>query len=433
MTMVRNHTKMETEDIKIKPIETQDPKAQVKPGETPGPGRTRNVAKWKFILPCAIIGVIGIILSMRQSSHGMTQVNAGMDDSVAVSVVKVVRDNLVRKETFEAEFRPYQAIDLHANVAGFVQSIKVDIGDQVRAGDLLATLKIPELNEDIDRAVAMEARNEKKVNEAAAAYEDAHLSSGRLLTVNEHRPHLIAKQDLDTAGAKDRAAEAALAAAKQDVEVSRVEVNKLRAILEDCKITAPFSGVITKRYADEGALIQGGVSPSGAAMPLVRLSQNDRLRLDFPVSVSYVHYIKVGDPVDIKIVATGQTMTGKISRFTRDVEMATRTMETEVDVPNSDLSLTPGIYAEVSLKMERRDGVLAIPEQALPNLKTPTAFVVNTEGKIEERPLTIGLATPDKFEVLSGLKENELVMVGGREQVKPGQKVEPKLMETNGL
>jgi RND family efflux transporter MFP subunit len=164
-------------------------------------------------------------------------------------------------------------------------------------------------------------------------------------------------------------------------------------------------------------------------MPLVRLSENDRLRLDFPVSVSYVHFIKAGDPVEIRISATGQVIHGKISRFTHNVDMATRTMESEVDVPNADLSLTPGIYAEVSLELERRPNVLMVPIDVLSNLKSPTVFVVNGENQIEERPLTLGLTTPDKFEVISGLKENDLVMIGNRAKVKPGQKVEPKLME----
>jgi multidrug efflux pump subunit AcrA (membrane-fusion protein) len=146
-----------------------------------------------------------------------------------------------------------------------------------------------------------------------------------------------------------------------------------------------------------------------------------------------VHFVKVGDPVEIHISATGQTIHGKVSRFTRNVEMDTRTMETEVDVPNPDFSLTPGIYAEARLEFERHEHVLAVPAETLSNLKNPTAFVDNREHVIEERPLKLGLATPDGFEILSGLKENDLVMIGNRSQVQPGQKVDVKLMGENGL
>jgi RND family efflux transporter MFP subunit len=386
----------------------------------------RRVLNWKLI---AAVALVGVILIAWQSSHGMTHEIADTNDVMTVPVVKVDREDLARNESFDAEFHPYQVIDLHAEVAGFVESIGVDIGDPVKKGDVLATLQIPELAEDIESAAARELRDEKMVEQAAATYEDAHLGWTRLTTIDHNKPHLIAQQNLDTAKAKDQAAEAGLAAAKQDVKVAEAELNKLKAMLNYCKITAPFPGIITKRYADVGALVQGGVSPSGAAMPLVRLSQNDRLRLQFPVSVSYVQYIKIGDPVEIRVAATGQVIHGKISRFAHNVDMATRTMETEVDVPNPDLSLIPGIYAEASLKFEKRQKVLAIPTDALSNLKSPTVLVVNADNRIEERPLVVGLTTATKFEVLSGLKENDLVIIGNRSQVKPGQKVEPKLID----
>jgi len=413
-------------------METEHHKTQIEETNPAAPAIKSKLAKglhWQLLLGVAVV-VACLALFGRQSSHGKTLLNTNAEDLITVPVIKVVREDLARSENFDAEFRPYQVIDLHAAVAGFVESIEVDIGDRVKKGALLATLQIPELAEDMERAAATELRDEKIVDQAAARYQDAHVAWVRLNTINHNKPHLVAQQDLDTAQAKDSAAEAGLAAAKEDVHVAQAELNKLKAILNDCKITAPFSGVITKRYADVGALVQGGVSPSGAAMPLVRLSQNDRLRLDFPVSVSFVHDIKLGDPVEIRIAATGQTIHGKITRFTHDVEMATRTMETEVDVTNADLSLTPGIYAEASLELQRHRNVLAIPTDALSDLKSPIAFVVNDKNQIEERPLTLGLVTPDKFEVTAGLKENDLVMIGNRAQVKPGQKVATKLMGT---
>jgi len=165
----------------------------------------------------------------------------------------------------------------------------------------------------------------------------------------------------------------------------------------------------------------------------VRLSQNDRLRLDFPVSVSYVQRIKMGEPVEIRIQSLDKTISGTICRFTRKVDTETRKMEAEVDVPNPDLSLTPGIYAVATLKLDRREKVLTIPVEAVANPKAPTVFVLGKENTIEERPVTLGLETPERLEVLAGLKENELVMIGSRALVKPGQKVEPKLMEMGSV
>ncbi len=378
----------------------------------------------------AAVVIIVIVLAIVLRHPGSTVANVHpATEAPTVPMVKVLRETLVQSRTFEAEFRPYQTIDLHASVAGFVQSINVDVGDSVKEGDVLAVLSIPGLNEDLDRAAAAAARDEKRVAAAAATYEDAHLTYTRIETVDKAKPHLVAKQDLDSALAKDKAAEAALAEVRETVRVSKAELAKLQVTKNLCTVKAPFSGVITKRYADQGALVQGGVNPSGAALPLVRLSQNDRLRLTFPITVTSVPFVKIGDPVQINITTSGKKFEGAVTRFTRNVEMATRTMDAEVDIPNPDLAIIPGVYAEVMLKLDRRDNAVTIPATALSSLKTPTAFVLAANNTIEERPLTLGFATGDKFEVVSGLKENEMVMVGSRAKIEPGQKVEPKVVQ----
>jgi RND family efflux transporter MFP subunit len=412
---------------------TVPPPARPQPEVEPADLRRAIFSKiWRWKLAAIPLAVIACFFAFK-SLRGKTDSAPAPADLLSVAVAKVTREDMAQEQIFEAEFRPYQEIDLHAKVAGFVQSITVDIGDRVKAGEILATLEIPELKEDLERTVAMELRNEKDVNEAKAKYEDAHLAYTRLAAINESKPNLVAQQDLDTSQAHDHAAESALDSAKQQVEVARAEVNKLKAVADYCKITAPFSGVITKRFADEGALVQGGVTPSGMAMPLVRLSQNDRLRLDFPVSVSYVQRIHAGDPVAIRIPALGRTLTGVISRFARKVDTDTRKMWAEVDVPNDDLSLTPGIYADAAMKLDHREKVLTIPVEAVPNRKTATVFVLNQRNEIEERPVTLGLETANKVEVVAGLIENDLVMIGSRAEVKPGQKVEPKLMEMGSV
>jgi RND family efflux transporter MFP subunit len=234
---------------------------------------------------------------------------------------------------------------------------------------------------------------------------------------------------LDAAIEKDQTTASALGGAKAEVEVSRAEIGKLQTMLKYSHITAPFPGVITRRYADPGALIQAGISSSTQALPLVRLSQNDKLRLDIPISVSYVTRINVGDPVEVRVESCNQTFTGKIARSTRKVETATRTMEIEVDVPNTDLKLIPGMYATVKMRLEFREKTLAVPVEAVSRQKTATVFVVNKQNKIEARTVTLGLETPEQLEVLAGLSERELVIIGSRTQVREGQVVEPKLVQ----
>ena len=398
-------------------------------GAEHAPGGKRPLLKrlnWKIWAVACFLAIAFVTIGFMRGNATPTSAAGNLP---TVAVVKVTRQDLSQEQTFDAEFRPYQEIDLHAKVAGFVKTINVDIGDRVAQGALLATLEIPELNEDLEKANAQELRDEKEIARAAAAYDDVHLAYTRLAAINQTHSNLVAQQEIDTARTRDDAAAAALATAKQQVAVSKAEVDKLNAMQDYCKITAPFAGVITKRYADEGTLVQGGVSPSGSAMPLVRLSQNDRLRLDFPVSVSYVARVKVGDPVEIRVRAMDRTIAGKICRIARKVDTDTRTMEAEVDVPNSDLSLTPGVYAEAAVTLDRREHVLTVPVEAVSNPASPTVFVLNPANELEERPVTLGLETPEKIEIVAGLKENDLVMIGSRALVKPGEKVETKISE----
>jgi RND family efflux transporter MFP subunit len=330
-------------------------------------------------------------------------------------VARVTREDLYNEVTIPAEFRPYLQVALHAKVSGYVQEINVDIGDRVKAGQLLAKLEVPELKDELDRASAAQQK-------AEADYKDAHQVYSRLLAVNHQHPNLVAQQELDTAEAKDRDAAAAGGAAKADVE-------KYHTLVDYTRIIAPFNGVITHRYADPGSLIQAGTSSDTQSMPLVRLSDNYRLRLDFPVSVPYVKDIQNGDAVEVRVESLGgKTFAGAISRFSENVNEETRTMTTEIEVPNPTLELVPGMYATVVLKVERRPQALVVPTGAVSGDKTSSVYVVDGDRQIVERPVTLGLETPEKYEVLAGLKEGELVMIGSRSLVTPGQKVEAKLI-----
>jgi RND family efflux transporter MFP subunit len=337
-----------------------------------------------------------------------------------VAVETVDREDLWIEDTIPAEFRPYVEAELNAKVSGYVDKMNVDFGDKVKAGQLLATLEVPELHAELDAAKAARER-------AEADYKNAHLIYTRLEGVNKEHPNLVAQQDIDTAEAKDSAAAAILASAKADVE-------KYQTLVDYTQITAPFDGVVTARYADPGALIQAGTSSDTQARPLVRVSDNYRLRLDFLVSVDYVQYIKLGDTVEVRVDSVGRkAFTGVITRFTGKVNAATRTMMTEIEVANPNLELVPGMYATVVLKLNRRSKVLTVPTEALSMGKQSTVCIVNQDNKIEERVVTLGLETPTRHEITSGLKEGDRVMIGSRSGVTAGQKVEPKTIRSVGV
>ena len=334
-------------------------------------------------------------------------------EAITVAAEPITRAELCQEVSIPAEFRPYAQVELHAKVAGYVDQLSVDIGDRVKAGQLLAKLEVPELLAERDHALAAQKR-------AEADYEEAHLVYQRLQAVNREHPNLLAQQDLDSAEAKDRVTEAALAGA-------RAEVGKCQTLLAYTRISAPFDGVVTRRFADPGALIQAGTS--GQSTPLLCVSDNYRLRLDFPVSVAYVRNIHIGETVDVRVESLGgKTFAGKISRCAQKIEEQTRTMITEVEVPNPKLELVPGMYATVALKVERHLEALALPVEALSGEPRNSVYVVGQDQILREQPVTLGLETPTHYEVLTGLKAGDLVVVGDRSALKPGERVRPRLL-----
>ncbi|MGB7748657.1 MAG: efflux RND transporter periplasmic adaptor subunit [Verrucomicrobiia bacterium] len=366
----------------------------------------------------AVIAAVGGVLLLMRHAHAQSAAADAASISVVptVAVAKVCREDLYKKITIPAEFRPYEDVELHAKVSGYVDQMNVDFGDKVKAGQLLATLEVPELQDELHNAIATEQK-------AEADYTNANLIYMRLTAVNRDHPNLVAQQDLDTAEANDHTTAAGIAAAKADRE-------KYQTLVAYTKITAPFDGVITHRYADPGTLIQAGTASDTQSMPLVRVSDNYLLRLDFPVTVDYVKDIVINDPVEVRVESLGgKTFTGNISRFTHDVDDNTRTMTTEIEVPNLDLELMPGMYATVVLKVEKHSQALAIPTEAVTGSKKNTVYVVTPNHEIEERTVTLGLETPDKYEVVSGLNEGDLVVMGNRSRFQPGQKVDPKFIQ----
>lgn len=387
----------------------------------------------RFGLAAIVAGLVAwgaiALIGKRAGGHKTGDLEAAR----TVPVIKAERADLSQYLTLSAEFHPYQEVSVHAKVAGYVQTIKVDIGDHVKAGQSLADLEIPELRDDLKKASAELLESREEVKRAEANYEESHLAYQRLLDVAKEHPKLVAQQDLDTAGAKDAAMQGALGAAQQRVDECEANKGKFRAMLDYASITAPFDGVITKRYADTGALVQAGTSSSTQAMPLVEIAQDDVLRLVFPVPESAVPLVHDGLPVKITMDSMHQKFAGTISRTAGKVERSTRTMEAEVDVPNPDGKFTPGMYATVKLPVEQRKNAVAVPLQALSRGENQTLFVLNKNGQLENRKVSVGLQTSTEAEITSGLQAGELVLVGSRMGLHPGQKATGKVMEAQAM
>lgn len=344
-----------------------------------------------------------------------------------VAVVPVKKGEIYREVSFDAELRPYKEIELHARATGYLDKMLVDAGDTVKEGQLIAALDVPELKFDLQNAEAAERRAKADMEKATAAYQEARLGITRLEAADKAQPNLIAKQDIDSARLRDQSAKAALDSAKEEQNVAAANKKRFQTLLDYTRISAPFAGVITRRYSDPGALIQAGTS--SGSLPLVRLSQVDLLRVAFPVSVSYVAGVKVGDEAEIRIPSLGKTFTAKISRVSQKVETSTRTMEAQIDLSNADNALIAGVYATVVLKIDHRNDALVLPIEAVTRDKSTASVYLIKDNKIEARNIIVGTESPTHLEVREGLAAGDFVMVGSRAQFSHGQSVQPKQVE----
>lgn len=359
-------------------------------------------------------------------------------------VAAAARGNIAHTLSLAGQFQPYQVVDVHPKVTGFMAKINVDIGDRVHKGETLAVLEVPELNAqlqgtkfEVQRAKDDLLRAQHEIKRAEAVHAALHADYQRLLDTSKAQPGLIAQQELDDAQSKDLssasqvdAAKAETAAAEQHTEVARADNNRVQAIKNYTDVVAPLDGVIVWRYADTGALIQSGTNSNEQDIPIVRLAQSGLLRLRMPVPEDDVQYVHVGDPIQVRVDAIGRSFTGKIARFTRDVNFETRTMETEIDVENQDLSIAPGMYANAEMQLASADNVTTIPVEALVlNGSQETVYMLDANNRVHVRNVKVGLRGSKLAQIESGLEPGDRVILGGQEKYSEGEQVSPILTQ----
>lgn len=362
-------------------------------------------------------------------------------ETPSATVAVAARATIVRTLNVAGQFQPYQVVDVHAKVSGYIRHIYVDIGDKVHAGETLAVLEVPELDAQLKGSISEFARSKDEITRAQheearaeSEHRALHADYDRLKQAAAAQPGLVAQQELDDAQSKDLSAEAqvdaakaALAAAQQGSDVANADREREQDMNDYTHVTAPLNGVIVWRYADTGALIQAGTSSDVQSLPVVKLSQSDLLRLRIPVPEDAVQYIHEGALVNVQVDAVHRTLVGKVVRFTRDVSLATRTMETEIDVENKDLSLTPGMYANTTLQLERHDNVLAVPVQAIVNNGgQPQVLVVDSQNRVQIREVQLGLQGSALVEIKTDISEGDRVITGGQASYHAGETVRPR-------
>jgi RND family efflux transporter MFP subunit len=385
-----------------------------------------------FLLSSLSFCSAGFLIACRAASAPVATVPT-------VPVATVEPATLSNDLTLTAEFLPYQDVDVMAKVAGYVKTISVDIGDHVTQGQVLALLEVPEALSDVARAKAGVAAAEANIVTAQAAVQRAEALAGiaklsyqRIQDVAARDRGLVPRQEIDVAQSRQMEAAAQLASAESSVQAAKdtkagadQEYLRAQTMMNYATIRAPFAGVVTKRYASTGSMIQAGIASQTQAMPVVRLAQNNLLRLILPVPVNSVAGVKNGQSVDVNVSSLGRTLQGTVTRSADSVQMSTRTMDTEVDVQNRDGSLVPGMYAEVHLHLAARPNVLSVPLDAVDGLGTSTqqAYVVRS-GIVHLVTVKTGLQTPNRLEILAGLQEGDKVIVGRHTGLSDGERVD---------
>lgn len=391
------------------------------------------------------IGAVGFICVLCAScGRRPLPARAAASESPDVGVVKAEIRPLSEQLTVSSELVPFQEVEIYAKEPGYVRQLLVDYGSHVRKGQLMAVLEVPELEAQIQQRQAQITEQQDEVKRAAhevdrvkAQYQVAHLRYERLAGVAKEKSGLVAQQEVDDAQGVALSAESQLEAAQgsyqaavSQLEVAKAQLAQAQALYSYSRITAPFDGVVTQRYANLGALMQAGTS-SNQATPLVRLSQENLFRLVIPVPERYVRFVRTGDPVEVRVPALGRSFVGKVARFSVDVTANTRTMHTEVDIPNPRNELLPGVYAEAVLTLREKPAALTVPIGAVTAQGNEgTVFRIGAGQRLEKTPVTLGMQTPDFVEIATGLSPGDEVVVSDRTALRAGETVRARPVQT---
>lgn len=401
--------------------------------------RRRQLVALAAVAACVMVA--GIVANrVRAGSSNASETSTEAERVAYAAVAPVKRQTIANTLSIAGQFSPYQNVELHAKVAGYIKNIYVDIGDRVHTGQVLAVLEIPELVAQVDEAKAEVHHAEEEIQRAQSEVLRAqadnvalHSNAVRLVNTDKIQPGLIAQQELDDATAKDRASQAlvdaaksSLAAAKQQLAVAQADLQHYAALSNYSRIVAPYDGVVTWRFSDTGSLVQAGTSNT-SGLPVVTVAQIDLLRLRIPVPESLAAKVRIGDSADVHVQATGEHFTGKVTRFTDALDPSTRTMQVEIDVPNANYHLQPGMYADVQLSADNRPDTLTVPIEAIRRGDNKTSvLVLDANNRVHSREVQVGVESSDNVEILAGLTEGERVIVGNLGSYQPGEVVRPK-------
>jgi membrane fusion protein (multidrug efflux system) len=344
-----------------------------------------------------LIALVGLVLITSGCKPGRDVTARKPDVPIAVRVVQLRKGEIIRSVTLPAMIAANQQVTLYAKATGYLKKISVDKGDEVKEGDLLAEIEAPELIADLGKARAELDLAQIEYNRAA----DAH----------KRAPDLVVVQTVDTA--------------KGRLEVSKANLERAETMLGFCKIQAPFSGMITKRFVDPGAFIPAATAASSAqSAALVSMADFKTVRVQVPVPEPEVPLVRKGLPVKVSIdELPGRNLEGSVTRFTHVLDEGNKTMLAEIDLQNPQGQLRPGMYATARLGLEKHSDALLLPVEAVLMEKSGTSIFTVAQSKARKMPVHTGFNDGTSIEILDGVRPNDSVVLVGQIPLNNGQSV----------
>jgi RND family efflux transporter MFP subunit len=345
----------------------------------------------------------------RTNARNSSDPAPGSSPPLLVEIARPVRGTVVRRLDAVATLDPWEEAVLYAKASGYLKAIRVDRGDRVRKGELLAVLDIPEMQDEQAQLEAQAKQAEAEVEKARAEVRLQEITLDRLQAVLAEEPGAVTQQEVDLASGKLEAARAALAAARSRLLVVRAELARLGTLLAYSRITAPFGGIITERFVDPGALVTAGTGSKPA--PIVRIVDASKLRAMVDVPEIEAARVREGSPASLRVDALpGRTFEGTVSRFSRALDRATRTMRTEVLIANPDGVMAAGMFGRISLELERLEDVLTLAPAQLRFEKERAYVFVADDGRARRVDVVCGADDGNAIQIVSGLKGGEAVI-----------------------
>jgi len=332
----------------------------------------------------------------------------------ALETAKVTPATAERTVSLPGELQPFESVAVVARVAGYLETITVDRGSEVRRGQVLATLVAPEVAAQVAEA---EARVEAAVARKAEAEADvaSARSSFERLTAASQTAGAVAGLELRRAEETMKAGVARVDSAERAIEAARASRDAVKALEGFLRVTAPFAGRVTERLAHPGALV------GPAAGPLLRLEQVSRLRLTVAVPEQYAAGISRGRQLEFRVPAHGsRVFTGAVARVAGSLDARTRSMPVELDVDNADGALAPGMFPEVTWPVISQAGAVLVPATAVVTT-TERTFVIRVRGGKAEW-VTVRKVAPrgEATEVSGALAPGETVLKRGTDEIRDG-------------